>query len=351
MGLETIAFLRNAWVSNMGLWLKAMKSVNCALLGKLPITICICIVGSRKLNSDDNYITYPWSLLSPNLKVYGIDADPKACELANAYVELLQVDWEEKHFPVAVSSFKGKRKFYQTLNPNCSSILPPNPYFVNRIFQMKEGFEVINTLEVDVITLDDFCLQSSIGGIDFLQTDVQGADLDVLNGAVRQLSSSIIGLMIEVLFTPLYQLQPVFSDIDKCLQEYGFQLFDLEMQDAWCRLQRNCSPVKTSRRGQLLWADAYYFKDPLLVTGLPEKDSLYASSMTPEQIFKLTCLADILGFDDFSLELLEHLTSSFGIHDERYNFSRLIVETLEKLFPDQSDSFPIVSRMKIYFHS
>ncbi len=325
----------------MSLWLKAMKEIDLPLLAKLPITVCI--VGSRKLCKSEEDLTYPWNLLAPNLKVYGLDADPNACELANAYLELVQINWFEKHFPVAVSSFNGRRTFYQTRNPNCGSILLPNPQFVNRISQMNEGFQIIDTFEVDVITLDQFCSQESIEQIDFLQTDVQGADLDVLKGAVDQLTNSIIGLMVEVLFTPLYQDQPVFSDIDQYLQHYGFQLFDLEMEDTWCRLHRHCSPIIPSRRGQLLWADAYYFKDPLFSTG-----SAPTNHLKPDQIFKLACLSDILRFSDFSLELLKYLTISYGEENADYNFSRLIINIMTKLFPDRVNKLPIVCEMKNY---
>jgi FkbM family methyltransferase len=47
--------------------------------------------------------------------------------------------------------------------------------------------------EVEVTTLDIFCLQNNIEHIDFLKMDVEGSELDVLKGAKRMLSEKRIG--------------------------------------------------------------------------------------------------------------------------------------------------------------
>jgi ubiquinone/menaquinone biosynthesis C-methylase UbiE len=71
---------------------------------------------------------------------------------------------------------------------------------------------------------------------------------------------------------------------------------------------------------------------------------------TPERILKLACIADILNFPDYTLELLEYLTFHYG-SNRNYNFANNIVESLAQ-FPQLVNigitSLPAVSRILDY---
>ena len=45
--------------------------------------------------------------------------------------------------------------------------------------------ETIGTLNIDFITIDDFCYENRINQIDILKIDVQGSELKVLQGAKK----------------------------------------------------------------------------------------------------------------------------------------------------------------------
>ena len=159
--------------------------------------------------------------------------------------------------------------------------------------------------------------------IDFLQIDVQGADLDVLQGALNILKS-VLAIQIEVEFNPLYQGQPLFRDVDRFLSEQGFSIFDLGAVSR----NRARSPICSGRgkhSGQILWGDAFYLRDLLAESGNPDLK-------TPENLFKLACVADALSFPDYSIEILEYLTLNYG-HDPKYNFADTIVLALKQV-PD-----------------
>ncbi len=72
--------------------------------GKLEhLHMTVCIVGSRKLFQEDDYGSNAWSLLAPNLTIYGFDADADACDEANASLEARGINWTEKHIPLALA--------------------------------------------------------------------------------------------------------------------------------------------------------------------------------------------------------------------------------------------------------
>lgn len=70
---------------------------------------------------------------------------------------------------------------------------------------------------VPVLTLDDYCAEHGIAGIDFLKVDVEGYDLQVLRGARRLLAGGKIGV-IQFEFTHINAHSRVFiNDFAACL--------------------------------------------------------------------------------------------------------------------------------------
>ncbi len=146
-------------------------------------------------------------------------------------------------------------------------------------------------------------------------------------------------MQIEVEFSQLYVNQPLFADVDTFMRKQGFTLFDIAMS----RRLRDRSPiVSNAHPGQLLWGDAFYFRDLI-------GDRVDAALKTPEKIFKLACIADIMNFGDYALELLEYLTLNYG--KDGYNFADNIVESLRQ-FPNLVEqglsSLAVVANIRDY---
>ena len=320
----------------MSVFLSSLKK-SCHL-DQLHITICN--VGSRKLGSHDDYTSLGWDIFAPRLTIYGFDADADACDEANAELEARQINWTEKHIPLALANSVGESTLYVTKHPMCSSLYPPNEPYLARFGGLPELVNLDFTLEIETTTLDAFCQTEGINEIDFLQVDVQGADLQVLEGASEILKRSILGVQIEVEFSHLYAKQPLFADVDAYLRDKDFTLFDL----ATSYRVRARSPIHSRvRAGQLLWADAFYFRDLI-------REDISTNLKTLEQIFKLACIADIMDFPDYALELLEYLTLQYG-NDQKYNFANNIIESLAQ-FPELVQqglaSLPIVASIRDY---
>jgi FkbM family methyltransferase len=288
----------------------------------------------------DDYASQGWEVFAPHLSIYGFDADADACDAANAEIEQRGVNWTERHIPLALSNSIGESTLYVTYDPMCSSLYPPNEPFMERFNNLATLAGLDFTIDLETTTLDAFCQEEGIETIDFLQIDVQGADLKVLQGA-SQILDSVLAIQVEVEFSPLYLNQPLFADVDQFLRLRDFSLFDLTM----ARRLRTRSPVRSIQHpGQLLWGDAYYFCDLL------QTDVFKKRSTKPEDLLKLACVADVMNFTDYAVEILEHLTVTFG-KEPAYNFANVIVEVLaesSKLFEQDLQSLPLIKNVQKY---
>jgi FkbM family methyltransferase len=319
----------------MSVFLQSLKEKG--FLDQIHLTICN--VGSRKLSSQDDYGAGAWNLFAPNLTIYGFDADADACEAAEAELELKNINWTEKHIPLALGKSIEERTLYVTKHPMCSSLYEPNEEFTDRFSSLPEFCNLDFTMEIETTTLDAFCDAEGINTIDFLQIDVQGAELEVLKGASKILSRGVLGIETEVEFSHIYVNQPLFADIDVYLRENDFTLFDL--RNAYRVRAR--SPIASMRQGQLLWGEAYYLQDPI-------RENANLQIKEPERILKLACIADVLDFPDYALELLEYLTVNYGTNPE-YNFADTIIESLSN-FPELVkmglDSLAVVANIRSF---
>jgi FkbM family methyltransferase len=87
---------------------------------------------------------------------------------------------------------------------------------------------VEQAISVPVTTIDAYCAQKNIGTIDLLKTDTQGFDLEVLHGARESVSKGQIRfLLLEIMFSELYDGQPKCEQMLQALRGMGFSLFAL----------------------------------------------------------------------------------------------------------------------------
>jgi FkbM family methyltransferase len=200
------------------------------------------------------------------------------------------------YFPVAVGKETGVVQFHRTQNPNCSSIFVPNQEFLDHFVEVGEFFKIVETVSLNVVGLDAYLPQQKIMDIDFMELDVQGAELDVLNGAQNFLRNAVIGVKVEVEFAEMYHDQPLFGDVDRRLRELGFVLFDLER----FHLRRKSGPPEVDSREQIVWGQALYLRD------------FHSFSVAPaikkQKLAKLAMVASYYGFHSYALEVMNYLT-------------------------------------------
>lgn len=151
----------------------------------------------------------------------------------------------------------------------------------------------MSVINLPVVTLDGYLSEAGFHSVDFMEIDTQGSELDILRGADIFLKKSVLGLRVEVEFSPIYKNQPLFSDVDSFLRPYGFVLFDLSRH----RYRRSSAPRSILTKGQLLYGHAVYMRDYKLLTGV---DAWLKT-------IKLIMIADFFRFRDYAYEMAAHL--------------------------------------------
>ena len=150
-----------------------------------------------------------------------------------------------------------------------SSLLAPDLDFLARFEALPEMCEPVKIERVQTTRLDDV---SEIDDCDFLKIDVQGGELDVLTGAPNTLKRTLF-VHCEVEFAPVYQKQPLFSDIDAHLRAAGFELVDI-INAGYATTKGLPRPISRSR---LMWAEAVYARSPETITLLGADKALKAA--------------------------------------------------------------------------
>jgi FkbM family methyltransferase len=157
----------------------------------------------------------------PNAKIFCFEPVSSTFQELNRRVGA----WKKiKVFQLGFGSVSENREIYVNSDSSINS-------FVNSFAGERQEL-------VKVQTLDDFCLKSEIASIDLLKIDVEGYEIEVLQGAERMLSEQRIrSLYLETTARPNYSHYFVpLTEIDKNLAQFGYSIFGIyEQEKDQCR--------------------------------------------------------------------------------------------------------------------
>jgi FkbM family methyltransferase len=230
-----------------------------------------------------------WRAFEPRLTVVAFEAQTAAAvDLDPSYIVV----------PQALGAAVGVGRFRQTRFGPASGLHNLSPFF--RRLEAARDVETVAELEIRVSDFDSLARASNWPAPDFFKLDVQGAELEVLQGATEALTSgSVLGVELETWLVRPGPTVPLFPEIDTYLRPFGFEIFDLDLY----RYPRRGSGVQPlydlpggvgpGASGQVVWADVLYLLDPVGAgTRLPDAD-----------LHKLACLFDLYGLSDCAFEL------------------------------------------------
>jgi FkbM family methyltransferase len=198
-------------------------------------------------------------------QVIGFEPNKENCQKRNA-----ARDANHTYLPYALGDGR-VRRFYECNNPLTSSLYRPNSALLEKFSNLEPGIRVVAESEIQTHRLDDL---AEIRDIDYLKLDVQGGELDVINGAQRLLETTLL-VHSEVEFIPMYAEQPLFGDVDVALRRSGFWLHKLEGING--RVMKPLVPNNNpfAPLSQILWADgAVYVKAFMSFERLPAEKLL-----------------------------------------------------------------------------
>jgi FkbM family methyltransferase len=153
-------------------------------------------------------------------------------------------------------------------------------------------------------SLDEFGQEHSLSNIDFIKTDTDGHDVEVLIGAETLLRSTVLGVGVECFFhRPNSPYATSFANVDRIMTSKGFYLFGM-----WPRAySRAALPepfeyelLASTRNGSPVFADVLYLRD----LAHPDYERLFAFHATPERIMKTACVMECFGLHDCAAELI-----------------------------------------------
>jgi FkbM family methyltransferase len=174
---------------------------------------------------------------------------------------------------------EGPATLHLTVEPACSSLYPP----LAELADERPELAVIRpdgVTPVVLTTLDRWLDDGPVDNVHVLKLDVQGAELDVLEGAERALRTVRL-LEVEVELNPIYDGQPLFGDVDRFLRALGFVLWRLGHLVHYSHA--GAPDVAVADRqffdsrlleleaggGQVYWAHAYYVAADALTGARP----------------------------------------------------------------------------------
>jgi len=198
-----------------------------------------------------------------------------------------------RYYPAAVAKGRGTREFYETAHPMCGSLYPPDERWAD-VFHNLDVLRLKQTCSIDTVPLDAFLAEQAIGPVDFIKMDIQGAELEALQGAAEALQN-VLFIVCEVEFVPLYAGQPLFGEVDAFLRSHGF-VFHKFIGGAG----RTVKPVvfnnDANHLNQQMWADAIFIRDLFQLEAL-----------SSEQLQKMALFLSLYGSPDVAHFLLsEH---------------------------------------------
>ena len=160
-------------------------------------------------------------------KIHTIGVEPESTGLQKLQEEKAYDDVVSH----ALSDNNGSSTLYVTKARGWCSLLRPDETAIKRVVTPRcwdaRPFEVVKTETINVITLDS--IKQNLPTINYLQIDVQGAELSVVQGAENTLKDIAV-IELEVRFYPLYQEEKTFKDINAYLETQDFFLFQMIRQ-------------------------------------------------------------------------------------------------------------------------
>jgi FkbM family methyltransferase len=215
----------------------------------------------------------------------GFDADDEEC---HRLMSTPPPEYAEfRVYPYYIGS-SGPVDFNLYSNRIMSSTYAMNTEYTRAFGDPSERLD--RTVRLQAIPLDEVAAKEKLAPPDLLKIDTQGSELDILRGSTNVLRETSL-IEVEVEFYPMYEGQPVFSDLDPLLREEGFELLYLNRI-----FHHRKNFYRGLSKGQVICADALYGRSPSRL-----------QDFSPERLSKYIILLNHYGHRDLANQIyVEH---------------------------------------------
>lgn len=187
-------------------------------------------------------ITALYRELFPLAQIHCFEAMPQACELIR---NRFRDDQRIAVHQAAVCAEAGPRTFTMNAASDTSSLMIADVDAIPESY--RQAMTSTKSITVPGLAIDSFCSQSGIDYVDLMKLDIQGGELQALQGAAGMLERQAISLIYcEAFFLPFYKAQPLFGDIAAYLSSHGYRLHGIY------------NPTFSGQTGRLQWSDCIF---------------------------------------------------------------------------------------------
>jgi FkbM family methyltransferase len=168
----------------------------------------VIIEAGAQFGEDTQWMSQLW----PASKIYAFEPSPES------FASLQAVADQHSNIvatQLALSNKKGEAFFY--LAGGASSLLKPQDSFNNDYFHS----DLEHPIVVEVTTLDEWAEANNVTTIDFMWLDMEGNELNALEGALNSLHTVKL-IYTEVNLQKFWHGCAMYDDVKKWMEEHGF---------------------------------------------------------------------------------------------------------------------------------
>ncbi len=162
----------------------------------------------------------------------------------------------ETYCPIAVGDGK-RHQLRICAESGMNSLLPPNFDLLDLVHFHGIWAQVRSLIDVDTKRLDDI---PEIETMDYLKIDIQGSEMLVFESAAERLKDCLV-VHTEVMFVPMYQGQPLFSEQELFLRKFGLRVHKFFEIQGHVLKPFVVNGSKHRPLSQVFWADVIFIKD------------------------------------------------------------------------------------------
>ncbi len=148
-------------------------------------------------------------------KLVGFEPVAEECQRLNS----INKGTNKKFLPYFIGDGT-RQKFYHTTSSMTGSLYEPNTKLLNMFQNLGELVGIVSEEIVDTRRLDD--IEELDFPVDYIKIDIQGAELQALNGASKRVLKDVLVIQTEAEWLPLYKNQPLFAELEIFLRGQGF---------------------------------------------------------------------------------------------------------------------------------
>ena len=198
---------------------------------------------------------------------------------------------------------------------------------------MKDALKTVEKRKQQMMTLDEILEDDpTVMPPDIFTLDAQGMEYEFLQGAHNAINSSVLAVITEVEFHPLYQGQKLFGDVFSLLTEQGFEFVQFTKDFL------ECSPFRKSiglrGEGFLTCTDALFFKN------LDCIDDVEETSKRAVMLDKMAFISIIFNQLEYGMECLKRRGAlAEESHLQEYAYVQMLrriesaADKMDKTFP------------------